>query len=54
MESVTNIIVDVANEVCDKLCKYPGEYEKKYGDSDEGMDKLIEEKCEKCVLNKLI
>lgn len=27
---------------------------KKYGDSDEGWKKLTEEKCEKCVLNKLI
>ena len=29
MESVTNIIMDVVNEVCDNLCKYRGEYEKK-------------------------
>ena len=31
MESVTNIIMDVVNEVCDKLCKYPSEYKKSTG-----------------------
>lgn len=54
MASVQNILVEVVEEVCDKYCKFPELYEKKYGDSDEDMDKLIEECCEKCPLNKLI
>ena len=50
VDTVHNIIVEVVEKVCDEYCKWP----EKYGDSDEEQDKLMEEHCDKCVLNRLI
>ena len=50
MDTVHNIIVEVVKKVCDEYCKWP----EKYGDSDEELQKLMDEHCEKCVLNRLI
>ncbi|MBQ4145440.1 MAG: hypothetical protein IJD36_02315 [Clostridia bacterium] len=53
--SVVNIIQNVVDEICDKYCKFPDEYYKKYPDNeDEAEEKLYCEKCDNCVLNKLI
>ena len=52
-ESVVNIIQEVIETVCDKYCKYPEYYSAKYEDEDFAYDKMIEERCEKCILNRL-
>ena len=49
--TVFGILEDVANEMCDKYCKYPDEYAKQYGEDDE---RMCDEVCNKCPLNKLI
>ena len=47
METVYNIINSVVEEMCDKYCKYPDIY-------DEDDDKLYDEQCNNCPLNRLI
>lgn len=55
MESVYNVLVEVIETVCDKYCKFPEEYSRKFGgDEDKALEELCKEKCESCVLNKLI
>ena len=43
----------VIEQVCDKYCKYPEQYESKYDDPDEAWEKMYEEKCDNCPLSKL-
>lgn len=43
--SVTNIIQEVKDIICDSYCKYPEAYD----DTEE----LIEERCDNCVLERL-
>ena len=54
-ESVT--VVETIEEVVEKICsdyrKFTEEYTKKYGDSDEGLNKMFEDHCDKCPLNRL-
>ena len=47
METLYNILNSVIEEMCDKYCKYPESY-------DEDDDKLYEERCDNCPLNRLI
>lgn len=51
--SVVNIIQEVIETVCDKYCKYPEQYKEKFVDEDLAFDKMSEERCENCILNKL-
>jgi hypothetical protein len=43
--TVTELLEEIANDFCDNYCKYPSEYT--------DMDKLVEERCEKCPLMKI-
>lgn len=43
----------IADEMCDKYCKYPEQYESQYDDTDEAWDKMMCEVCDNCPLNKL-
>lgn len=54
-ESVTVVetIEEVVEKICSDYCKFPEEYTKKYGDSDEGLNKMFEDHCDKCPLNRL-
>lgn len=45
-EKVTEIIEEVIEEICDDYCKYPEEYW-------EDPDKMIEDRCSNCPLNRL-
>ena len=45
--TLSDIIETVTIEICDKYCKYPGEY------GEEGFDQLIDEQCSNCPLNHL-
>lgn len=47
--SVTQIIEDVCNDICDHYCKYP----EMYGIEDLYQDMLYEEHCNGCALNRL-
>ena len=51
--TVTKIIEEVIETICDEHCKFPDEYRKKYGGDEEAEEHLYREKCDKCVLNKL-
>lgn len=46
-ESVVNIIQEVIEEICDNHCKFPDQY------SEENEERLYEEHCDNCPLNKL-
>ena len=46
-ESVVNIIQKVIEEMCNKYCKFPEQY------SEEDEEKLYDEHCKNCPLNKL-
>jgi hypothetical protein len=50
MEDVTvsKILSEVVESICDEYCKYPEQYK---GDNE---DDLYSEHCDKCPLNKLI
>ena len=47
-KSITKVIEEVCEEICDKYCKHPSSY-----GADE-VDKMWEEVCENCPLNKLM
>ena len=51
--TVVEIIEEVIEKMCSDYCKFPEQYEKEYGDSDEGVDKMAEDRCGKCPLNRL-
>lgn len=44
--TVSDIIEDVKNAICDDYCKYPDEY------GPAGFDDMIAEKCEDCPLGR--
>lgn len=48
-EELENIKADI----CDKYCKWPNEYLKSYEDPDVAHDKMIEEWCPECPLQRL-
>jgi len=41
---------EVAGEICDHYCKFP----EAYGDREDDNQRMIEEKCNKCPLDRLI
>lgn len=45
--TVSDIIEDVKNAICNNYCRYPDEY------GMEGFDDMIAEKCEDCPLGRL-
>lgn len=51
--TVVEIIVEVVEKMCSDYCKFPEQYVKEYGDSDEGLNKMFEDHCDKCPLNRL-
>ena len=46
-------IEQIVSEICDKYCKYPEEYGKKFKDEDVATENLCNEKCDHCPLMKL-
>lgn len=53
MKFITDELVEIVNEVCDKYCKYPEQYYSQYKDPDEACDVLLKERCENCPLNRI-
>lgn len=53
-KTVSKILEEVTEEMCNKYCKFPEEYFSKYKDEEEAEEKLYSEHCENCPLNKLI
>lgn len=51
--TISKQIQEIAEEVCEKICKYTELYKKEYGDGDEGLKKLYEEHCKSCKVCKL-
>lgn len=48
-----NLLIEVADEICDKYCKYPAICEAERKDPDEAEDLLYGTYCANCPLNKL-
>jgi len=48
-QTVTHLIESVCSEICDNYCKFP----ELYGSDDEAFDKLMQEHCNDCPLNRL-
>ena len=44
-KTIPEIIEEIKEQICDKYCKYPGEYK--------DPDELIEKECENCPLCRL-
>ena len=53
MKHITEMLDEICCNMYDNYCKYPKLYEANYDDPDEAMDKLCEEKCNDCPINKL-
>lgn len=53
MKHITEMLGEICCNMCDNYCKYPEQYEANYDDPDEAMDKLVEEKCNDCPINKI-
>jgi hypothetical protein len=52
--TVSKIIEEVVNKMCDKYCKYADYYNEHYSDEDIATEKLCKEYCDGCPLNKLL
>lgn len=52
-KSVTEIIEDVKEDICDKYCKYPLEYLAEIKDPDLAHELMLETKCKNCPLQRL-
>ena len=51
--TVMNLLIEVADEICDKYCKYPEICEVERKDPDEAEDLLYGTYCANCPMNKL-
>lgn len=49
-ENISNLLESVANDICDKYCKYPDTYKPEEHD---GVELCESEICQNCPLNKL-
>ena len=50
---ITDVLNEIAGKFCDEYCKFNEEYKEKYGDTDDYMEKLCNEKCETCPVMKI-
>lgn len=53
-QTVSEIMALFKSDICDHYCKYPELYESKYTDSDEALDAMMEDHCDRCPLNRLM
>ena len=51
--SITEIIEDVKENICDDYCKYTEQYRSCYKDPDEAQEKLLSDMCNYCPLCRL-
>lgn len=51
-KTVSKILEDVIEAICNEYCKFPEEYSSKYKD-EEAEEKLYSERCDNCPLNRL-
>ena len=51
--TVMNLLIEVADEICDKYCKYPAICEAERKEPDEAEELLYDTYCANCPLNKL-
>lgn len=51
--TVMNLLIEVADEICDKYCKYPEIAKAETDDPDLAEDLLYEKYCGSCPLSKL-
>ncbi len=54
MPTITEIVQEVVEEMCDKYCRMPAKYVMEINDVDEAQETMINEVCKDCPLNKLI
>ena len=52
--TVTEMIQQTVETMCDKYCKMPERYLATIKDPDEAQETMIEEVCKDCPLNKLV
>lgn len=53
-KGLPQIVQEVVEETCDKYCKWPEKYQEQYGDPDEAGEKMMDEICVNCPLNRLV
>lgn len=51
--SISEIIEDVKEHICDEYCRYTQEYRKTYTNPDEAEEKMTADRCSYCPLNRL-
>lgn len=51
--SVMNLLIEIADKICDDYCKYPEICQGQEKDPDRAEDLLYETYCAKCPLNKI-
>lgn len=52
--SAVTIIADACEDICNNYCKYPDLYSARYADEDEANDRMMEEICDHCPLNRIL
>lgn len=51
--TVMNLLIEVADEICENYCKYPAVCEAERKDPDEAEELLYDKYCANCPMNKL-
>ena len=49
LKTIPQILEDIASEICDNYCKYPGTWD----EEKEGCELCMSEVCKNCPLNRL-
>lgn len=52
-KSITDIIQEVKDDICDHYCKWPEYYKVRFEAYQKSEDDMYEEKCDKCPLCRL-
>lgn len=51
--SVTDILLNVTDQICEHYCKWPDYYQNTYKDIEDAEEKMLSEKCDSCPLNQI-
>ena len=52
--TICDQLQDIMEDICTYYCKYPEQYLSQYKDPDMASDKMLNERCENCPLEKIV
>lgn len=53
IQQIEATVEEVQKEMCDSFCKYPHRYFLKYNDVNEAYERMLDDVCANCPLNRL-